>query len=73
MSTELITTASIEIQSDEVPSSKTLHLLKIRLQDALNVAVLSTLDELGIPSTSSKPVRLDTIEVVSLEDVSFSD
>ncbi len=70
--TELLTSASIEIQTDEAPSPKTLHLLKSRLTDALNEAALTVLDELGIPSTSAKPIRLDTIEVVSLDEV-YSD
>lgn len=73
MSTELLTAASIEIHSDESPSPKTLHLLKSRLQDALNEAVLQVCDELGIPTTSAKPVRLDSIEVVSLDEPAFSD
>lgn len=70
MSTLLYSSISLEIESPETLSPKTLHLLRNRLQDALDEAAGRVLDELGVVNEGVHSIHVDEIEQ---EDVSAED
>lgn len=59
----LLSSASIEINTESVPSSKDLHHLRKRLQEVLNEAAPQVLDELGIFTDNPHIVHVEEIEV----------
>lgn len=59
----LVTSASVEIQTDDLPSSKDLHFLRQRLQEAINEMVPNILEEYGILTENPHAVHVEPFEV----------
>lgn len=59
----LLTSTTVEIQTDDLPTSKDLHFLRKRLQEAFNELVPTILEEVGILSENPHSCHLDEIEV----------
>lgn len=58
---------TFEIDSPEALSPKTLHLLRNRLQVALDEAAGNVLDEMGVVNTGMHAIHVDEIETEELE------
>lgn len=59
----LLTSVTVEINTDDTPSSKDLHFLRKRLQEAFNELVPSILEEAGILTENPHSCHLDEIEI----------
>lgn len=59
----LVTSSSIEIQCEDIPSSKDLHFLRQRLQEAINEMVPNILEEYGILTENPHAVHVEPFEV----------
>lgn len=59
----ILTSASIEINVEDIPSSKDLHFLRQRLQEAINEMVPNILEEYGILTENPHAIHVEPFEV----------
>jgi len=63
----LSSSISFEVDLSESISPKTLHLLRSRLQVALDEAAHTVMDELGVVSQGGRVIHVEEIEVMEVE------
>ncbi len=61
--TLILSSCSIEIQTEDLPTPKDLHFLRQRLQEAFNELAPSILEEVGILDENTRVCHLDEFEV----------
>ncbi len=69
----LYSTISLDIDSPEPVSPKTLYLLRSRLQEALDEAASVVLEDLGVINTGMHAIHVDEIEVTEVEEQEIVD
>lgn len=73
MSTILSSVINLDVTTPESLSPKTLHLLRVRLQDSLDETAGVVLEELGIINEDIHAIHVEEIEQEDLEEIGSGD